>query len=87
MALKIDKRSIFHLFGIKIIEKIEIIDIFVNKKIKSILLSKYVLLVLIELTMNALVYSDSIVSHKRHNDGRLDFIVVILLTLLSNILS
>ena len=37
--------------------------------------------------MNALVYSDSIVSHKRHNDGRLDFIVVILLTLLSNILS
>ena len=87
MALKIDKRNIFYFFGIKIIEKIEIIDIFVNKKIKSILLSKFILLLLIELTMNALLYSDSIVSHKRHNDGRLDFIIVISLTLLSNILS
>ena len=77
MALKIDKRNIFYFFGRKIIEKIEIIDIFVNKKIKSILLSKFILLLLIELTMNALLYSDSIVSHKKHNDGRLDFIVVI----------
>jgi hypothetical protein len=87
MALRIDKRGIIYMLFTKTIEKIEIIDIFVNRKIKAILLSKYILLLLIELTMNSLLYSDQIVSHKRHNNGRLDSAMVFLLSFLSNILS
>ena len=48
MALKIDKRNIFQLFLWKILGKIEIVDIFINKKIKSILLSKYFFYLLID---------------------------------------
>ena len=87
MALKLDKRNIFYMFGLKILEKIEILDIFVNKKIKEVLLSKYCLFLLINLTMNALLYSDQIVSHKRHNNGNLDYILVFLLSGFSNILA
>jgi len=85
MAINLDKRSGFQIFRIKLTEKIKIIDICVNKKIKDILLSQYFLYLLIDLTMNAILYSDSIVSHKRHNNGKLDFFIVFLLSAFSNI--
>ena len=87
LAINEDKRSVLKIFGIKIIEKIDIIDIFVNKEIKETLLSKYCLVLLIDLTMNALLYSDQIVSHRRHNDGKLDFFISLLLSSFSNILA
>ena len=87
LALKLDKRNIFYIFGLKILEKIKIIDIFVNRKIKEIILSEYILYLLIELAINAILYSDNIVSHKSHNNGQLDFIVVLILTIFSNIIS
>ena len=61
-------------------------DIIINKKIKEILLSEYFLYLLIDLTMNALLYSDNIVSHKRHN-GRIDTILIISLSAFANILA
>ena len=85
MAIYLDKRNGFKIFGNKLTEKIKIIDICVNKKIKDILLSQYFLYLLSDLTMNAILYSDHIVSHKRHNNGRLDYIVVFLLSAFSNI--
>ena len=85
LALKKDKRNIFKLFYLKLIEKIEVIDIFVNKNIKEMLLSKFCLVLLLELSMNALLYSDQIVSHKRHNYGRLDFLISLILSVFSNI--
>ena len=87
LALRKDKRSIVKIFLIKIIEKIDILDIFVNKKIKEILLSKYILFLLLNLSMNALLYSDQIVSQKRHNNGKLDFLVSIVLSSMSNIIA
>ena len=78
MALKLEKRNIFYIFRKKITEKIKIFDIFVNRRIKEIILSEYILYLLIDLTFNALLYSDKIVSHKIQNNGQLDFIIVII---------
>lgn len=61
MALKLEKRNIFYIFRKKITEKIKIFDIFVNRRIKEIILSEYILYLLIDLTFNALLYSDKIV--------------------------
>ena len=85
IAIIIDKRSTFYIFKIKIVEKIKIIDICVNKKIKEIALSIYFLYLIIDLTMNALLYSDQIVSHKSHNNGQLDTILALSLSALANI--
>ena len=87
MALRMDNRTVFYIFKIKIKEKIKILDICINKKIKEILLSEYFLYLLIDLTMNSMLYSDNIVSHKRHNNGKLDTIIVLLLSAFANILS
>jgi hypothetical protein len=87
LALKIDKRNMLYIFRLKISEKITIIDIFVNKQLKEIALSQYFLYLLIDLTMNAMLYSDNIVSHKKHNNGNIDDIIVILLSGFANILS
>ena len=87
MALKMDDRKWIYIFKLKIIEKIKIFDICMNKNIKEILLSEYFLYLLINLTMNALLYSDNIVSHKSHNNGKLDSIIVISLSAFANILA
>ena len=69
-------------------KKIDIINLFYgNEKIKSILISEYILSLLIDFFFNALLYSDEIVSHKYHNNGKLEFITTMLLSLLSNLLS
>ena len=82
-----DKRNIYRLFMKKIFEKFEIIDIFINREIKSLLLSKYFLYLLIDFWLNALLYSDNLVSHKSHNDGKLEFIVSLTITLSSKVIS
>ena len=42
---------------------------------------------LIEFFFNTLLYSDEVVSHKYHNNGKLDFAVTLVISLLSNILT
>ena len=85
-AILLYNRNIFKLFIWKIFDKFEIIDIFINKKIKIILFSKFFLYLLIDLLLNALLYSDEVVSHKSHNNGKLEFILVITITLSSKII-
>ena len=87
MALKLDNRTIYRMFFKKLLEKFEIIDILINREIKSLLLSKYFLFLLIDFWLNAFLYSDDVVSHKSHNDGKLEFIVVLAITLSSKIFS
>ena len=87
MALKMDDRKMLYIFKVKITEKLKILDIFINKQIKEILLSEYFLYLLIDLTMNAILYSDNIVSHKSHNNGKLDTIIILSLSAFANILS
>ncbi len=87
MALIMDNRNMLYIFRLKIIEKIKIFDICINKKIKEIELSEYFLYLLIDLTMNSILYSDQLVSHKSHNNGKLDTIIVLSLSTFANILA
>ena len=85
-ALKLDNRNIFKLFLLKIFEKLEIIDIFSNKRFKNILLSKYFLYLLIDFLLNTLLYTDQVVSHKSHNNGKLEILVILTITIASKII-
>ena len=86
-ALKFDKRNICQIFGNRILDRIELINILRTKKIKEIYLSKYFLFLLIDVTMNALFLSDYVISYKFHHNGKIDFNIILVITICSNILS
>ena len=96
-AIKADKRNIFAIFVSVLLEKIELIDLFVGDhkivilliyhKIVILLIFQYILSLLIDLFLNAFLYTDEVVSNKYHNNGRLDIIVSLTITLLSNIIN
>jgi len=87
-ALREDKRNVFQIFFSIIFQKIDLISLFIDdKKIKVIVICQYILSLLIDFFLNALLYSDDVISHKYHNNGKLDFIVTVTITLLSNIIT
>ena len=75
-ALRLNKRNIFIMF----------FNIF-KMKIEIIALSIYSLDFLFSYFMNALLYSDDVVSQKYHNNGSLDLITSLSLSIISNIVS
>ena len=88
IAIKQDKRNAFIIFISIIIKKIDLINLFIgDEKIKILLFSQYILSLLINFFFNTLLYSDEIVSKKYHNNGELDFLVTLVLSLLSNIIT
>ena len=88
LAKSKDKRNLFQIFCSIISQKIYLINLFYGEeKIKSILFSQFVLSLLVHFFFNALLYSDEIISRKYHNNGKLELIVTIILSLLSNIFS
>ena len=87
-ALIKDKRNIFKIFKSVLFEKLELIYILFGKQsIKLILLNEYILSLLINFFFNTLLYSDEIISNKYHNNGQLDFVVTLILSLSSNIIT
>ena len=87
-AIRVDKRNIFQIFYSFIIEKLELISILCSKNhLKLILYLEYILALLINFFFNSLLYSDDVVSNKYHNNGKLDFIVTLTLSILSNIVT
>ena len=89
-ALRLDKRNIFLIYLSILKMKIEIISIFFYPEEfthKSLTLSIYLLNILFSYFMNALLYTDDIVSQKYHNNGKLDLLTTIFLSLISNIIS
>ena len=52
-----------------------------------ILLREFILSLLINFYFNTFLYSDDVVSNKCHNNGRLDFFVTLVLSLMSNIIT
>ena len=87
-AINKDKRNFFEIFMSIIIQKLDLVNlIFVEHKIRIMLVYQYILSLLIDLFFNTFLYSDDIVSNKYHNNGKLDLIVSILLSLASNILA
>ena len=87
-ALIRDKRNSLKIFISILIKKIDIISLFYeDEKLKIMSASEYILSLLIDFFINALLYSDEIVSHKYHNNGTLDFFVILVVTLLSNFIT
>ena len=88
LALNQDKRNLFQIFCSLIIQKLELIHLFYgNTKIKLMLINEYILSLLINFFFNSLLYSDEVVSNKYHNNGKLDMIVTLLLSISSNIIT
>ena len=87
-AINFDKRNIWNIFCSFLIQKIELISFFYLKsQIKIILIGEYIFSLLINLFFNTLLFSDDVVSHKYHNNGELDIIVTLVLSILSNIIT
>ena len=87
-ALFIDKRNIFCIFFSFVIGKLELINIFVDEHIiKIILFEEFILALLINFFFNALLFTDDVVSNKYHNNGKLDIIVTLILSIISNIVT
>ena len=89
-ALRLDKINIFSMFINIFKMKIEIISIFLYPEEfthLSLTLSIYSLDFLFSYFMNALLYSDDVVSQKYHNNGSLDLITSLSLSIISNIVS
>ena len=88
LAIIKDKRNIIQIFISIIFQKIDLIYLFIGEeKVKTILICQYILSLSIDLFFNALLYSDDVVSHKYHNNGKLDFVVTLIISLLSNIIT
>ena len=82
-AIKKDKRTIFTMFISVIIEKLELVNLIVgDHKIKVVLIYQYILSLLIDLFLNAFLYTDEVVSNKYHNNGQLDIIVTLVLSII-----
>ena len=89
-AIKLDNRNIIYTFYSLLKMKIEIISIFFYPEEfthKSLTLSIYVLDFLFSFFINALLYTDDIVSEKYHNNGQLNLFTTLFLALTSNIIS
>ena len=88
LALNYDKRGILKIFYSLIIRKLELVNLFIsNEKVKLILICEYILSLLINFFFNALLYSDDVISNKYHNNGKLDIIVTLFLSISSNIIT
>ena len=87
-AIIYDKRNVFQIFNSLIITKITLINILNGDgKIEIIMISEYILSLLVNFFFNALLYSEEVVSNKYQNNGELDFIVTLTLSLLSNVIT
>jgi hypothetical protein len=88
LAVLLDKRNIIYIFFSIIIHKFDLIHIFLgDEQLKIILLNEFIFSLSLNFFINALLYSDEIVSNKYHNNGQLDFVVSLVVTLLSNIIT
>ena len=88
-AVSRDKRNIFQTFYSIIIPKLELVNILFcsTNRFRIVLFSEYLLSLLVNFFFNALLYSDDVISNKYHNNGELDVIATISLSLVSNIVT
>ena len=87
-ALNEDKRNIFRVYMSVAFQKFELINIFTSgERVRIICICEYILSLLFDFFFNALLYSDAVVSQKYHNNGELDFMASLMLSLVSNIIS
>ena len=89
-ALLLDKRNLFLIFFNSFVLKINLIQILFYPEeftSKSITISIFLLSCLLELFINSLLFTDEVISKKYNNNGKLDFITSLILSIASNIIS
>lgn len=89
-AIQCDKRNIFQIFLSFLLPKLEIIQIIYYPREfshKSLTFSQYLFELLLDLTLNALLFSDDVISQKYYNNGELLFFTTNLLSIASNVIS
>ena len=89
-AVYIDNRYFLSIFFSFLFTKIELISILFfpeQFQLYSITIPFYIFTLLFDFSLNALLYSDDIVSQKYSNDGKLAFITSFLLGLISNFIT
>ena len=89
-ALRIDKRSFLEILFSVLSNQIEFISLFLYRNPYShytLTVSIYLFELLLDLTMNCLLYTDDVVSEKYHNDGNLSMFTSLSLSFISNIIS
>ena len=89
-AIQCDKRNIFQIFLSFLLPKLEIIQIIYYPREfshKSLTSSQYLLELLSDLTVNALLFSDDVISQKYYNNGELLFFTTNILSIASNVIS
>ena len=89
-ALLKDKRNIIHMYFSNFLYKLDIVQIFCfasEFSHLSVTLSLYLFELLLDLTLNAFLFSDEVISQKYYNNGSLLLITSNLLSLASNIIS
>ena len=85
-ALREDKRKCCSLFCSLLFEKLDFLNLWLkNDFFKTILICNFLTSLLIDFFFNSFLYSDDVVSRKYHNNGQLDFIVTLALSIISSI--
>ena len=90
IAIKEDNRNFFKLYLSIFISKIDIIQIIFFPEDYSnrlLLFNIYIIDLYIDLLMNSILYNDYAVSQKYHNNGTLNFVTSLIISLFSNILT
>ena len=89
-ALLVDKRNLLSVIFHSFVLKINLIQIFCYPEeftSKSITISIFLLSCLLELFFNSLLFTDEVVSKKYHNNGELELLTSLFLSIASNIIS
>jgi hypothetical protein len=89
-ALRIDNRNYGQIFFSLIFNEIKIIRIFYYKspyEHLSILFSKYIFELCLDLTLNCILYTEDVISEKYNNNGSIKFFTTLSLSFMSNIIS
>ena len=89
-ALRVDKRNYFQIFISVIFNEIKIISIFYYRHPYdhcSIILSKYIFELCLDLTLNCILYTEDVISEKYNNNGSIKFFTTLSLSFMSNIIS
>jgi surface protein len=87
-AINEDKRNIIKIYFSFLVQKLDLINIIISDdRIKIVLYEEFILSLIINFSINALLYSDDVISNKYHNNGKLDFAVSLVVSILSNIIT
>ena len=85
-AVREDKRNCCSVFCSLLFDKVEFLHLFVkNDYFRTMLICQFLVSLVLDFFFNSFFYSDDVVSRKYHNNGNLDFVITLALSLVSTI--